>query len=54
MNINECILHNLRKLGKKTDSCIKLLYTACNVSDTVFVFTCVLKTIHEKTLLDDF
>lgn len=25
-----------------------------NVSETVFVFTCILKKIHEKALLDDF
>lgn len=30
------------------------LIVRCNVSDTVFVFTCVLKKIHDKTLLDDF
>lgn len=52
MNINECILHNLRKLRKN-----RFMYKIIvhdNVSDTVFVFTCILKTIHEKALLDDF
>lgn len=53
MNINECILHNLRKLGKNRFM-YKIIVHGMQCSDTVFVFTCVLKTIHEKALLDDF
>lgn len=32
----------------------KIIVHGMQCSDTVFVFTCVLKKIHEKTLLDDF
>lgn len=46
MNINECILHNLRKLRK--NRFMYKIIVHCNVSDTVFVFTCVLKIFTKK------
>lgn len=46
MNINECTLHNIRKLRK--NRFMYKLIVHCNVSDTVFVFTCVLKRITKK------
>lgn len=46
MNINECTLHNLRKLRK--NRFMYKIIVHCNVSDTVFVFTCVLKKFTKK------
>lgn len=47
MNINECILHNLRKL-RKNRFMYKIIVHGMQCSDTVFVFTCVLKKFKKK------